>query len=99
MLANLAAVAANCRRAGIPNFLLAYFVRKAAEVHAIEQALGASVTVVRLIADLPVIPRSDWLAISPPAAVMTCMRRQPRSQRAKESASSMWSSATTGPSP
>jgi hypothetical protein len=35
--------------------VLAYFVRTAAEVQAIEQALGASVTVVRLIADLPVI--------------------------------------------
>jgi energy-coupling factor transporter ATP-binding protein EcfA2 len=55
MLANLAAVAANYRRAGIPNFVLAYFVRTAAEVHAIEQALGASVKVVPLIADLPVI--------------------------------------------
>jgi adenylylsulfate kinase len=55
MLANLAAVAANYRRAGIANIVLAYFVRTAAEVQAIEQALGASVTVVRLIADLPVI--------------------------------------------
>jgi energy-coupling factor transporter ATP-binding protein EcfA2 len=57
MLANLAAVAANYRRAGIPNFVLAYFVRSAGEVDAIEQALGASITVVRLIADLPVIER------------------------------------------
>ena len=55
MLANLAAVAANYRRAGIRNFVLAYFVRTAAEVQAIGQALGGSVKVVRLIADLPVI--------------------------------------------
>lgn len=55
MLANLAAVSANYRRAGISNFVLAYFVRTAAEVNAIELALGASVRVVRLVADLPVI--------------------------------------------
>jgi hypothetical protein len=97
MLANLAAVAANYRRAGIPNFVLAYFVRTAHEVHAIEQALGASVTVVRLIADLPVIQQR--LAGDVTTGRGDDMRAgQPRSQRTKESASSMWRSATTGPS-
>jgi len=55
LLANLAAVAANYRRAGIASFVLAYSVRTAAELHALEQALGTPVRVVRLVADLPLI--------------------------------------------
>jgi energy-coupling factor transporter ATP-binding protein EcfA2 len=55
MLANLAAVAANYRRAGILRFVLAYFVRTAGEVQAVEQALGMPIRVVRLVVDLPEI--------------------------------------------
>ena len=53
MLANLAAVAANYRRAGIRLFVLAYFVRSAGEVQGVQEALGLPLRVVRLTAGLP----------------------------------------------
>jgi hypothetical protein len=53
MLANLAAVAANYRRAGIGRFVLAYFVRTSAELQAVRQALGLPLRVVRLDLPLP----------------------------------------------
>ena len=40
MLMNLAAVAANYRRAGIRFFVLAYFVRSPGEVQRVQEALG-----------------------------------------------------------
>ena len=53
MLANLAAVVANYRRAGICLFVLAYFVRSAGEVQGVQEALGLPLRVVRLTAGLP----------------------------------------------
>jgi hypothetical protein len=55
MLQNLAAVAANYRRARIRLFVLAYFVRSPAEVQAVRDALGLPLRVVRLTVPLPVI--------------------------------------------
>jgi adenylylsulfate kinase len=52
MLANLAAVAANYRRAGIQFFVLAYFARSAMGVR---KALGLPLRVVRLTVGLPEI--------------------------------------------
>jgi hypothetical protein len=57
MLANLAAVAGNYRRAGIRRFVLAYFVRDPAEVHGVREALGVRLRVVRLIVPLADIER------------------------------------------
>ena len=54
---NLAAVTQNYRRAGVSLFVLAYFVRTAAEVHAIRQALGLPLKVARLTVPLAVIER------------------------------------------
>ena len=48
MLQNLAAVAANYRRAGIVLFLLAYFARGPGEVASLRKALGLPLRVVRL---------------------------------------------------
>lgn len=48
MLANLAAVAANYRQAGIGLFVLAYFVRSAEEVQGVRTALGLPLRVARL---------------------------------------------------
>jgi adenylylsulfate kinase len=53
MLQNLAAVAANYRRAGIRVFVLAYFVRSPSEVQGVQQALGLPLRVVRLTVPLP----------------------------------------------
>src|SRR5258708_35959649 len=55
MLHNLAAVAANYRRAGIRLFVLAYFVRSPGEVRAVRQALGLPLRVARLTVGLPEI--------------------------------------------
>lgn len=49
---NLAAVTTNYRRAGIKFFVLAYFVRSAAEIHGIKQALGLPLKVARLAVPL-----------------------------------------------
>ena len=57
MLQNLAAVAANYRRAGIRLFVLAYFVRDLDEVRRIQEALGLPLRVVRLVVQLPDIER------------------------------------------
>ena len=57
MLQNLAAVAANYQRAGIPRFVLAYFARSPAEVQAVRDALGLPLRIVRLTVPLPVIER------------------------------------------
>jgi hypothetical protein len=57
MLENLAAVAANYRRAGIRLFVLAYFVRSPAEVQAVRVALGLPLQVARLTVPLAVIER------------------------------------------
>ena len=57
MLQNLAAVAANYRRAGIGRFVLAYFVRSPGEVADVREALGLPLRVVRLVAPLPDIER------------------------------------------
>ncbi len=53
MLQNLAAVAANYRRAGIRLFVLAYFVRNPGEVAGVREALGLPLRVVRLEVSLP----------------------------------------------
>jgi hypothetical protein len=50
---NLAAVAANYRRAGIGRFVLAYFARDPGEVRGVQEALGLPLRVVRLT-DRPV---------------------------------------------
>lgn len=55
MLQNLAAVAANYRRAGIRLFVLAYFVRSSAEAQEVGKALGLSLRVARLTVRLPEI--------------------------------------------
>ena len=57
MLANLAAVAGNYRRAGIRRFVLAYFVRDQAEVRGVRNALAVPLRVVRLAVPLPDIER------------------------------------------
>jgi adenylylsulfate kinase-like enzyme len=57
MLQNLAAVAANYRRAGIGLFVLAYFVRSPREVQRVREALRVPLRVVRLIVPLPDIER------------------------------------------
>ena len=57
MLANLAAVAVNYRRAGIRWFVLAYFVRDQAEVQGIREALAVPLRVVRLAVPLADIER------------------------------------------
>ena len=55
MLQNLAAVAANYRRAGIRLFVLGYFVRCSAEAQEVERALGLPLRVARLTVPLPEI--------------------------------------------
>ena len=57
MLENLAAVAANYRRAGIRLFVLAYFVRSSGEVRGVREALGLPLRVARLTVRLPEIER------------------------------------------
>lgn len=57
MLQNLAAVAANYRRAGIRLFVLAYFVRSPGELRAVRQALGLPLRVARLTVRLSEIQR------------------------------------------
>jgi GNAT superfamily N-acetyltransferase len=57
LAANLAAVAANYRRAGIGTFVLAYFVRDAAEAALIRQAAGVPLRVVRLVVPYAEIER------------------------------------------
>ena len=57
MLENLAAVAANYRRAGIRLFVLAYFVRTPGEVQGVREALGLPLRVARLTVRLPEIER------------------------------------------
>jgi adenylylsulfate kinase len=57
MLQNLSAVAANYRQAGIRLFVLAYFVRSAAEVHGVREAAGVPLRVVRLEIGLADIER------------------------------------------
>jgi adenylylsulfate kinase len=55
LLQNLAAVAANYRRAGIQRFVLAYFARTRGEVRGLRDALGLPLRVARLTVPLPVI--------------------------------------------
>ncbi len=57
LIANLAAVAANYRRAGIRRFVLAYAVQDASELSQIRAALGWPVRVVRLSASPGVVRR------------------------------------------
>jgi hypothetical protein len=57
MLENLAAVAANYRRADMRLFVLAYFVRSPSEVQGVREALGLPLRVARLTARLPEIER------------------------------------------
>jgi hypothetical protein len=57
MLQNLSAVAANYRDAGIRLFVLAYFVRSAAEVRSVQEAVGLPLRVVRLEVALADIER------------------------------------------
>jgi len=57
MLQNLAAVAANYRRAGIRLFVLAYFVRDPGETWAVRETLGLPLRVVCLTVQLPDIGR------------------------------------------
>jgi hypothetical protein len=57
MLQNLAAVAANYRRAGIGRFVLAYFVRSPGEVADVRETLGLPLRVVRLVVPLSDIER------------------------------------------
>ena len=57
MLQNLAAVAANYRRAGVRLFVLAYFVRSPGEVQDVGQAVGLPLRDVRLTVPLPGIER------------------------------------------
>ena len=52
MLQNLAAVAANYRRAGIKLFVLAYFARSPLEVQGVRKALGLPLRVARLTVPL-----------------------------------------------
>jgi hypothetical protein len=53
MVQNLAAVAANYRRAGLRLFVLAYFVRSAGVVREVRKALGLPLRVARLTVPLP----------------------------------------------
>jgi adenylylsulfate kinase-like enzyme len=62
MLTNLAAVARNYRQAGIRLFVLAYFVRSAAEVTRIREVLGMPLRVVRL--EVPLTDIEQRLASS-----------------------------------
>ena len=55
MLHNLAAVAANYRRAGTRLFVLAYFVRTPREMQEVREALGLPLQVARLTVRLPEI--------------------------------------------
>ena len=55
MLQNLAAVAANYRRAGVQLFVLSYCVHSPDELQAVRDGLGLPVRVVRLTVPLPVI--------------------------------------------
>jgi hypothetical protein len=55
MLANLAAVAANYRRAGVRLFVLAWFARTHEDVQGIRQALDLPLRVIRLTVPLPAI--------------------------------------------
>lgn len=57
MLENLAAVAANYRKAGIRLFVLAYFVRNHGEVAGVRKALGQPLRVARLAVPLPDIEK------------------------------------------
>jgi energy-coupling factor transporter ATP-binding protein EcfA2 len=57
MLQNLAAVAANYRRAEIVLYVLAYFVRSPGEVQGVREALGLPLQVVRLTVPLAAIER------------------------------------------
>ncbi len=57
LLQNLAAVAANYRRAGIRLFVLAYFARSPGEAQDVREALGLPLRVVRLTVSLPDIER------------------------------------------
>jgi hypothetical protein len=57
MLENLTAVIANYRRSGIRLFVLAYFVRSAAELQALRDAFGLPLRVARLVVALPDIER------------------------------------------
>jgi hypothetical protein len=50
---NLAAVTPNYRRLGVTLFVLAYFVRNAAEIASIQATLGLPLKVVRLTVPLP----------------------------------------------
>lgn len=52
---NLAALVPNYRRLGVTLFILAYFVRNAAEVQAIRTALDLPLRVVRLVVPLAII--------------------------------------------
>jgi hypothetical protein len=64
MLQNLAAVAANFRRAGIRLFVLAYFVRDAREVRRVRETLGMPLRVARLSVPLADIERRLTLRCS-----------------------------------
>ena len=57
LLQNLAAVAANYRRAGIRLFVLAYFVRSPGEMAGVRKALGMPLRVARLVVPLRDIER------------------------------------------
>jgi hypothetical protein len=63
MLANLCAVTANYRQAGVTLFVLAYFARDLAAVRAIREALGLPVRVVRL--EIPLAEIGRRLASDP----------------------------------
>ena len=53
MLRNLAAVASNYRDAGISVFIVAYFIRNHDALHAVREATGVPLRVVRLSVPLP----------------------------------------------
>lgn len=55
MLRNLAAVASNYREAGISVFIVAYFIRDREALHAVREATGLPLRVVRLSLPLPEI--------------------------------------------
>ena len=57
MLANLAAVTANYRRAGVTRYVLAWFARTAEDVQGVAQAIGMPLRVVRLTVGLAEIER------------------------------------------
>jgi Adenylylsulphate kinase len=97
MLQNLAAVAANYRRAGIRLFVLAYFVRSSAEAQEVGKALGLSLRVARLTVRLPEIERR--LAGDVTTGRRDDLRRRPhQSRRLRELAPRTWLSGTTVPS-